>query len=84
MGEIATIHLYNRIKAGDTEKWTNHCVLIGGKAAPGYAMAKRIIKLVNNVANVVNNDPGVSDLLKVAFVPNYRISAIEIICPYTD
>ncbi len=81
---LHAIHLYNRIKAGDTENWTKRCVLIGGKAAPGYAMAKRIIKLINNVAYVVNNDPDVGDLLKVAFLPNYRVSAMEIICPGTD
>lgn len=81
---LHTIHLYNRIKSGDTENWTKRCVLIGGKAAPGYAMAKRIIKLINNVASVVNNDPEVGDLLKVAFLPNYRVSAMEIICPGTD
>ncbi len=78
------IHLYNRIKRGDTENWTPRCVLIGGKAAPGYAMAKLIIKLTNNIANVVNHDPEVGDQLKVAFIPNYCVSAMEIICPATD
>jgi len=81
---LHVIHLYNRIKAGDTENWTNRCVLIGGKAAPGYVMAKLIIKLINNVAEVVNNDPEVGDKLKVAFFPNYRVSAMMTICPGTD
>ncbi len=81
---LHVIHLYNRIKAGDTKNWTNRCVLIGGKAAPGYVMAKLIIKLINNVADVVNNDPEVGDYLKVAFFPNYRVSAMEVICPGTD
>ncbi len=81
---LHVIHLYNRIKAGDTAEWTPRCVLIGGKAAPGYAQAKRIIKLVNNVARVVNRDPAIGDLLKVAFLPNYRVTAMEIICPATD
>ncbi|MCW8932795.1 MAG: glycogen/starch/alpha-glucan phosphorylase [Gammaproteobacteria bacterium] len=81
---LHVIHLYNRIKAGDTKNWTNRCVLIGGKAAPGYAMAKLTIKLINNVANIVNNDPEVNGLLKVAFFPNYNVSAMEIICPGTD
>jgi len=81
---LHVIHLYDRIKRGDTAGWTNRCVLIGGKAAPGYAMAKLIIKLVNNVARVVNADPLVGDRLKVAFLPNYSVSAMEIICPGTD
>lgn len=81
---LHVIHLYDRIKRGDTANWTPRCVLIGGKAAPGYVMAKSIIKLVSNVANVVNNDAQVGDLLKVAFIPNYRVTAMEIICPGTD
>ena len=81
---LHVIHLYNRIKAGDTGNWTNRCVLIGGKAAPGYVMAKLIIKLINNVADIVNTDPEVGERLKVVFFPNYRVSAMEIICPGTD
>ncbi|MCF6217187.1 MAG: glycogen/starch/alpha-glucan phosphorylase [Gammaproteobacteria bacterium] len=81
---LHVIHLYGRIKRGDTQNWTKRCVLIGGKAAPGYAMAKSIIKLVANVAEVVNNDPDVGDLLKVVFFPNYRVSAMEVIAPGTD
>ena len=81
---LHVIHLYNRIKRGDTANWTPRCVLIGGKAAPGYYMAKQIIKLVNNVAEVVNNDPDVGDKLKVVFFPNYRVSAMETICPAAD
>jgi len=81
---LHVIHLYDRIKRGDSANWTNRCVLIGGKAAPGYYMAKQIIKLVSNVAEVVNNDPGVGDKLKVVFFPNYRVSAMEVICPAAD
>ena len=81
---LHVIHLYDRIKRGDTANWTNRCVLIGGKAAPGYFMAKRIIKLINNVAQVVNNDPDVGDKLKLIFLANYRVSAMEKICPGTD
>ena len=81
---LHVIHLYNRIKANDTENWTNRCVLIGGKAAPGYLLAKSIIKLVNNVADVINNDPQVGNKLKLAFIPNYNVSKMEIICPGTD
>ena len=81
---LHVIHLYNRIKQGDTANWTNRCVLIGGKAAPGYVMAKKIIKLINNVANVINNDPDVGTKLKLVFMPNYRVSAMEKICPGAD
>ena len=81
---LHVIHLYDRIKRGDTLEWTPRCVFIGGKAAPGYWLAKRIIKFINNVANVVNNDPAVGNLLKVVFIPNYRVSAMEIIAPGAD
>jgi starch phosphorylase len=84
LNALHVIHLYNRIKRGDTEDWTKRCVLIGGKAAPGYAMAKLIIKLINNVATVINDDPEVGDLLKLVFFPNYRVSAMEILCPGAD
>jgi starch phosphorylase len=84
LNTLHVIHLYNRIKRGDTANWTQRCVLIGGKAAPGYAMAKTIIKLISNVASVINADPDVGDLLKVVFLPNYRVSAMEVICPGAD
>jgi glycogen phosphorylase len=81
---LHVIHLYDRIKRGDTDGVVKRCVLFGGKAAPGYAMAKDIIKLINNVAHVVNNDPSIGDRLKVVFLPNYQVSAMEIICPAAD
>ena len=81
---LHVIHLYDRIKRGDTENWTNRCVLIGGKAAPGYLLAKQLIKLINNIAEVINNDPQVGDKLKLAFIPNYGVSKMEVICPGTD
>jgi glycogen phosphorylase len=81
---LHVIHLYDKIKRGDTANWVDRCVLIGGKAAPGYYMAKRIIKLINNVGQVVNNDPDVGGKLKLVFLPNYRVSAMEKICPGAD
>jgi starch phosphorylase len=84
LNALHVVHLYNRIKRGDTVGWTRRCVLIGGKAAPGYATAKSIIKLISNIAGVVNSDPDVGDLLKVVFLPNYRVSAMEVICTGAD
>ena len=81
---LHVIHLYNRIKRGDTKNWTKRCVLIGGKAAPGYRIAKSIIKLINNVADVINNDKEIGDKLSLAFIPNYGVSKMEVICPGTD
>jgi starch phosphorylase len=81
---LHVIHLYNRINRGRLDGWADRCVLIGGKAAPGYVMAKRIIKLVNSVAEVVNSDPDVDGRLQVAFLPNYRVTSMEIIAPATD
>ncbi len=81
---LHVIHLYDRIKRGDTADWTPRCILIGGKAAPGYMMAKRIIKLVSAVGKVINGDPDTAGLLNLAFLPNYRVSAMEVICAGTD
>ena len=81
---LHVIHLYNRIKHGDIGNWTPRCVLFGGKAAPGYLMAKTIIKLINNVARTINEDSDTVDLLRVAFLPNYGVTMMEVICPGTD
>jgi starch phosphorylase len=81
---LHVIHLYDRIKRGDTKNWVSRCVLIGGKAAPGYVMAKKTIKLINNVANVINADPDVGDKLTLLFLPDYRVSAMEKICTAAD
>lgn len=81
---LHVIHLYNRIKRGDTENWVARCILISGKAAPGYRMAKKIIKLINNVAAVINSDPDIDNRLALVFLPDFRVSAMEIICPGAD
>ena len=78
------VHCYDRILRGDTQGLAPRCVLIGGKAAPGYAMAKTIIKLINNVACVVNRNPRMQPWLRVAFLPDYNVSAMEQICPGAD
>ena len=58
--------------------------MIGGKAAPGYANAKAIIKLITAVGDRVNRDESVGDLLKVVFLPNYNVSAAQVIIPATE
>ncbi len=84
LNALHMIHLYSQIKQGKTDNWVNRCILVGGKAAPSYVMAKKIIKLINNIAYVVNNDPEVGDKLKIAFYPNYDVSSMEIIAPAAD
>jgi len=81
---LHVIHLYDRIKRGDTQNWTPRCVLIGGKAAPGYVMAKRTIRLVTAVAEIINQDPDTKGLLQLVFLPDYRVTAMEIISPAAD
>ncbi|MES2626369.1 MAG: glycogen/starch/alpha-glucan phosphorylase [Pseudomonadota bacterium] len=81
---LHVIHLYDRIRRGDTEGMAPRCVLIGGKAAPGYVIAKLIIQLVNYVAEVVNADPAAKPWLRVAFLPNYQVTAMERISPAAD
>lgn len=78
------IHLHSRILRGDTAGMTPRCVLIGGKAAPGYFIAKRIIALINHVAAAVNREPACRDWLRVAFLPDFRVSSMELVCPGAD
>jgi starch phosphorylase len=78
------ITLYNRIKANPGIELTPRVCIFAAKAAPGYAAAKLIIKLINAVAEVVNNDPAVGDRLKVAFLPNFNVTLGEKIYPAAD
>ena len=81
---LHVITLYNRIKSRQTDSIVPRTIIFGGKAAPGYHMAKLIIKLINSVAGIVNNDSKVSDKLKVVFLSNYSVSLAELIVPATD
>jgi starch phosphorylase len=81
---LHVVHLYDRICKGDTANLVPRCVLIGGKAAPGYFLAKLIIKLVNNVASVINADERMQPWLRVAFLPDYAVTSMEVICAGTD
>ena len=78
------IVLYNRLKSDLALNISPRTFIISGKAAPGYAMAKLIIKLIHQVAEVINRDADVCDEIKVVFLPNYRVSLAEKIIPAAD
>uniref|UniRef100_A0A803TMB8 Alpha-1,4 glucan phosphorylase n=1 Tax=Anolis carolinensis TaxID=28377 RepID=A0A803TMB8_ANOCA len=84
MNCLHIITMYNRIKRDPMKMFVPRTVIIGGKAAPGYHMAKLIIKLITSVGHVVNNDPVVGNKLKVIFLENYRVSLAEKVIPATD
>ncbi len=81
---LHVITLYNRIRLNPKLELMPRTVIIAGKAAPGYAIAKLIIKLINDVSDIVNNDPAVRDLLKLVFIPNYDVSTASEIIPAAD
>jgi starch phosphorylase len=78
------VTLYNRIRHNPAVDFVPRTVIFGGKAAPGYVMAKLVIKLINDVADIVNNAPQVAGRLKVVFVPNYDVSTAEDMIPAAD
>ncbi len=81
---LRVIHEYNCIRDNPNQDWVPRTIIFGGKAAPGYFLAKRIIKLITSVANVVNHDKMIADRLKVVFLENYRVSLAEKIIPAAD
>lgn len=81
---LQTVALYEAMRAYPMRDWTPVVKVFAGKAAPGYHRAKQIIKLTWDVARVVNRDPAVRGLLKVVFLPNYNVSAAEVIVPAAD
>lgn len=81
---IHAVALYDEIRAHPERDWRPRVKIFAGKAAPSYWNAKLIIKLINDVARVINNDPAVRGLLKVVFLPNYNVSLAEVIVPGAD
>src|SRR5690606_28665301 len=81
---VEAIALYDQMRSQPDRDWVPRVKFFGGKAAPSYQNAKLIIKLANDVARVINNDPAVRGLLKVVFMPNYNVSLAEIMVPAAD
>ncbi|MBI5659560.1 MAG: glycogen/starch/alpha-glucan phosphorylase [Nitrosomonadales bacterium] len=81
---LHVVTLYNRIRHDPAADFVPRTVIFGGKAAPGYFRAKLIIKLINDVGDIVNNDPVVAGRMKVVFVPNYDVSTAENMIPAAD
>ncbi len=81
---LEAVSLWQAIRARPAAGWVPRVKIFAGKAAASYAQARLIIRLINDVASVINNDPVTSDLLKVVFLPNFNVSLAEIIIPAAD
>jgi len=81
---LGTIARYYRLKDDPQGNYVPRTVIFAGKAAPGYFLAKKLIKLINNLGEVINKDPDIKDRLKVVFMPNYTVSLAEKIIPAAD
>ena len=84
LNALQVITRYLRIKAGDTAGMAPRTVLFGGKAAPGYFMARLIIRFIHGIAEVVNSDPDCRGLLQVVFLPDYNVKLSELVYPAAD
>ena len=81
---LHVVTLYERIRTGRAEGRVPRVVIFAGKAAPSYVRAKQTIRLINDVADVINHDPLVGDRLKVVFIPNYEVSVASLIIPAAE
>jgi len=84
LNAVETVALYQAILANPNGNWTPRVKIFAGKAAASYRQAKLIIKFINDIGNVINNDPAIKGLLKVVFIPNYNVSTAEVIVPASD
>lgn len=84
MNVLHVITRYNRILEEPDANWVPRTVIFAGKAASAYYAAKQIIRLINDVASVINNDPRIGNKLKVVFIPNYSVSLAQLIIPAAD
>ena len=84
LNALHIVHLYNQLKRNPGSKIVPRTFIFSGKAAPGYFLAKRIIKLINAIAEVVNNDPDVAGRIKVVFLENYSVSLAQLLMPAAD
>jgi glycogen phosphorylase len=84
MNALSIVDIYFRLKNGELPNFQPTVYIFGAKSAPGYARAKAIIRYINRVARMINNDPAVADRLKVVFVQNYNVSYAEHIIPAAD
>ncbi|WP_421595439.1 glycogen phosphorylase [Rahnella sp. PD4] len=84
MNVLHVITRYNRILEEPDAEWVPRTVIFAGKAASAYYAAKQIIRLINDVAAVINNDPRVANKLKIVFIPNYSVSLAQLIIPAAD
>ena len=84
LNALSIVDIYFRLKDGSLTDFQPTVYLFGAKSAPGYARAKAIIRYINRIAHMINNDPAVSDKLKVIFVQNYNCSYAEHIIPAAD